>query len=125
MKPGYQTITSILIFLSIIIGIEYPSLAKKKHNPVTIIDADADGVEDGVDLCPNTPTGTAVNKHGCPIELPNCDYNSNTIQFNIASVPPDNKSTVYLLVDAQTTNIMAINTTTTFSGFVGSKTICL
>jgi len=32
------------------------------------VDSDADGVPDGVDLCPNTPTGVAVDAAGCPLD---------------------------------------------------------
>src|SRR5439155_204820 len=32
------------------------------------IDSDGDGVCDGVDTCPNTPTGCKVDEHGCPID---------------------------------------------------------
>lgn len=125
MKTSYKILTYTLIFLSTLVGIEYPIFAKSTDSSVVFTDADADGVEDTVDLCLNTPAGTSVNKHGCPIELTNCDYNTNTIQFNIATAPPINKSTIYLLVDAQTTNIIAINNTTSFSGFIGSKTYML
>jgi outer membrane protein OmpA-like peptidoglycan-associated protein len=31
-------------------------------------DADMDGVSDNKDKCPNTPTGVAVDKNGCPID---------------------------------------------------------
>jgi OOP family OmpA-OmpF porin len=30
-------------------------------------DADRDGVGDGIDRCPNTPAGTAVDANGCPL----------------------------------------------------------
>jgi OOP family OmpA-OmpF porin len=32
------------------------------------VDADGDGVSDGIDICPNTPSDSAVNKVGCPIK---------------------------------------------------------
>ncbi len=32
------------------------------------IDTDGDGVEDGTDLCPETPQGTQVDETGCPVE---------------------------------------------------------
>ncbi len=34
-------------------------------------DADMDGVSDGKDNCPDTPAGTAVDKHGCPLDRDN------------------------------------------------------
>lgn len=34
-----------------------------------IADADSDGVADGKDLCPHTPTNAKVDKDGCPIVL--------------------------------------------------------
>lgn len=38
-------------------------------------DTDADGVGDTIDLCPNTPSGTAVDVEGCPIfTLPSDNY---------------------------------------------------
>ena len=33
-------------------------------------DADNDGVEDSLDLCPATPAGTPVDASGCPIIIP-------------------------------------------------------
>lgn len=85
-------------------------------------DADADGVEDALDLCPNTTIGLSVNKHGCPVELANCDYNTSTFTFSTITQPTAGKETRFLLVDAKTTNIIQISTNTTFSGIVGTKT---
>ncbi|WP_449301153.1 di-heme oxidoredictase family protein [Pseudoalteromonas fenneropenaei] len=33
-----------------------------------VVDSDGDGVADSADICPNTPTGTAVDGSGCPID---------------------------------------------------------
>jgi len=35
---------------------------------VTVLDADHDGVPDGLDTCPGTPLGTAVDASGCPVQ---------------------------------------------------------
>src|SRR5207247_4684057 len=41
---------------------------------LTPVDSDGDGVPDGLDQCPNTPVGAAVNAEGCSIEqLCPCD----------------------------------------------------
>ena len=38
-------------------------------------DSDGDKVADTIDLCPNTPMGTAVNANGCPIfSLPSSNF---------------------------------------------------
>ncbi len=36
-------------------------------------DADGDGVTDAADLCPNTPSGTAVDANGCPANAADAD----------------------------------------------------
>jgi len=41
--------------------------AGRGHSLFVTGDADADGVPDGTDLCPNTPPGAAVNAVGCPL----------------------------------------------------------
>jgi len=39
-----------------------------------VVDSDADGVPDDIDLCPGTPTGSVVDEHGCSIDqLVPCD----------------------------------------------------
>lgn len=35
---------------------------------VEVLDSDGDGVEDGDDLCPNTPAETVVDGQGCPLD---------------------------------------------------------
>ena len=43
-------------------------------DPTSDADADADGVPDTVDQCPDTPPGTVVNAHGCSLaQLCPCD----------------------------------------------------
>ena len=37
-------------------------------------DQDGDGVEDSVDVCPNTPQGQNVDASGCPINNVSCDF---------------------------------------------------
>ncbi|GIZ09606.1 hypothetical protein FUMI01_23330 [Flavobacterium sp. UMI-01] len=45
-----------------------------------INDADNDGIEDALDLCPNTPVGTKVNSAGCAyFVLPNDNFKIQTI----------------------------------------------
>ena len=39
--------------------------------PPTPTDSDRDGVTDGLDACPGTPPGTAVDARGCPLPAPN------------------------------------------------------
>lgn len=50
-------------FMKFSAGIVY-SLGKKS-------DTDGDGVSDGRDVCPDTPSGVSVNKVGCPIDTDN------------------------------------------------------
>ncbi len=38
--------------------------------PPVLVDADGDGVADGLDRCPDTPSDTAVGEDGCPAEGP-------------------------------------------------------
>ena len=40
-----------------------------KNGVVQLSDADQDGVNDFDDQCPNTPSGTQVDKFGCPVTL--------------------------------------------------------
>lgn len=69
---------------SILSSPEYPDLEPTTYTPEVIdtyeaptsfttnknmaVDADGDGVVDSLDICPNTPFETAVNKVGCPIK---------------------------------------------------------
>lgn len=86
-----------------------------------VIDTDGDGVNDALDLCPGTTSGTQVNVHGCPVSLTNCDYN--TSSFTVVSTPaPAGVQTRYVLADALDGKIVQISNTPTFSNLVGSKT---
>lgn len=84
-------------------------------------DADNDGVNDAIDLCPGTSAGTQVNSYGCPVSLTNCDFN--TASFTVVSAQaPLGKKTVYVLADAIDGKIVQVSNTPTFSNLVGSKT---
>ena len=83
-------------------------------------DTDGDGVDDDLDLCPNTPTGTAVNAYGCPTTLATCDYT--TASFTLTSTGGTGGGIVrYILADSVGT-ILQINSTSSFSGLSGSRT---
>ncbi len=88
----------------------------------SLLDSDADGVDDAIDLCPATPIGTVVNSHGCPVESINCDYNTSSVSFETVSSEPIGKETRYLLVESSNTKIVQISATKMFTGLVGSKT---
>ena len=84
-------------------------------------DVDNDGVADLADMCPATPTGTAVNAYGCALNLSACNYNSTTL--NITSTPASPSATqvnTYILADSVGI-IKAISTTPTFSGLLRNK----
>jgi hypothetical protein len=84
-------------------------------------DADNDGVNDAIDLCPGTTVGTQVNSYGCPVSITNCDFN--TASFTVVSAQaPIGKKTVYVLADAIDGKIVQVSNTPTFSNLVGSKT---
>jgi hypothetical protein len=119
MKSIYQLSIIIVAFM---FGLSTSVYATATPPQAKVADADADGVEDGSDLCPNTPSNVKVNQHGCAIELANCDYSTSSITFGTISTPPAGKETRFLLVDSKTTNIAQVSTSTTFTGIIGSKT---
>lgn len=49
-----------------VISVGYQFGQKAKAPPV--VDSDGDGVPDGSDQCPNTPSGVAVDSVGCPLD---------------------------------------------------------
>lgn len=112
---------SLLLFLNVLDKANARNIVEDTQLTL-LADSDADGVDDTIDLCPNTPTGTTVNAHGCPIEIASCDYTSNNISFETLSTEPVGKETRYLLVDSKTTKIVQISTNKTFTGLVGSNT---
>lgn len=72
--------------------IEFPPLpdpvATRKVVPPSIAknnDFDNDGVIDELDACPNTPSGTRVDKFGCPETLPELVHFKVNVQFPTAS----------------------------------------
>lgn len=87
-----------------------------------VADSDADGVDDSIDLCPATPTGTTVNAHGCPVSLANCDYNTKDVTFQLATPAPAGKVTQYLLVNAADGKITQISSTPAFTNIEGTNT---
>ena len=83
-------------------------------------DTDGDGVADTQDLCPNTPTGTAVNAYGCPKTAATCDYSSSSI--TLTSAGGVGGGTVrYVLADSVGI-ILQVSSTASFSGLSGSHT---
>lgn len=83
-------------------------------------DTDGDGVDDAQDLCPNTPTGTAVNAYGCPTTLATCDYTSSIITLN-STTGSGGGTLRYLLADSVGT-ILQVSNVPSFSGLSGSRT---
>jgi uncharacterized repeat protein (TIGR01451 family) len=86
------------------------------------IDTDNDGVPNTIDLCPNTPAGTAVNAYGCPQSKTTCDYS--TASFTLTATGGSTGAgilTRYVLADS-TGKILQVNNTPTFTGLAGHKT---
>ncbi|CAH0997756.1 hypothetical protein EMA8858_03890 [Emticicia aquatica] len=122
IKGFFNTIClSLLLVLNVFGEANARNIIEEKQQTLAT-DSDADGVDDMIDLCPNTPSGTTVNAHGCPVEIANCDYTSNNVSFGTLSTEPVGKETRYLLVDSKSTKIVQISTTKTFTGLVGSNT---
>lgn len=48
-----------------------PVAAQVQPSPPPVVDSDHDGVSDSADRCPNTPSGAAVDEHGCPLDEDN------------------------------------------------------
>ena len=45
-------------------------------------DQDGDGVEDNIDICPDTPQGVSVDTNGCPVTNVSCDFTVVTNPFD-------------------------------------------
>jgi len=57
---------------------------------VTVLDADHDGVPDGLDTCPGTPLGTTVDGSGCPVQsapTPVLDADGDGVPDNLDQCP--------------------------------------
>lgn len=48
-----------------------PSLYLRQRPLQRAVDSDSDGVEDGADRCPNTPSGVGVDQFGCALDSDN------------------------------------------------------
>jgi hypothetical protein len=46
-------------------GLQQPVISACYQGSIAIADADADGIADDVDTCPNTPPNATVNANGC------------------------------------------------------------
>jgi OOP family OmpA-OmpF porin len=53
------------------------------------LDTDADGVPDGIDKCPETGEGVAVDEFGCPLAKPITEKIILNIQYASGSAEPD------------------------------------
>ena len=123
MKIKYIVGQLILFCVILLAGGVQKSFAKTTNETTKIVaDSDVDGVDDAVDLCPETPIGTTVNAHGCPVSLAACDYNTKDVSFQLVSSAPVGKITQYLLVDAADGKIAQISSTPAFTNIAGTKT---
>ncbi|MEZ0541288.1 hypothetical protein [Fibrella arboris] len=87
-----------------------------------LADSDADGVDDATDLCPGTPTGTAVNAYGCPLAVAGCDYTTSTVTLTSSGGSSGTAVTTRYVLASNTGTILQISPTASFSGLSGTAT---
>lgn len=87
-----------------------------------VADADLDGVDDAVDLCPGTPAGTAVNLYGCPLSVSTCDYTTSTVTLSSTGGSSGATVTTRYVLASNTGTIMQVSPTASFTGLTGTAT---
>jgi len=124
-KQHICLLLGLCVGLWLVVGPSYAAPAASEISPGPgsgwLVDSDADGVDDTVDLCPGTPTGTAVNAYGCPLSLENCDYTTATVTLTSAGGSSGTATTSYVLA-SNTGTILQINPTASFTGLSGTGT---
>lgn len=87
-----------------------------------LVDSDGDGVADERDVCPNTPTGTAVNTYGCPWEVSQCDYTTSTITLSSSGGSTGAGISTRYVLTTNTGQIVQVASVPTFNGLSGTAT---
>lgn len=85
-------------------------------------DLDKDGVENDLDLCPNTPANTQVNEYGCPISI-SCNLGTTSVSVLASpnNFPSATQVSSYVLTDSLGV-ILQISNIPTFAGLAEGKT---
>ncbi|NID12995.1 hypothetical protein [Fibrivirga algicola] len=87
-----------------------------------LVDSDLDGVDDTADLCPDTPTGVAVNAYGCPLARETCDYTTATVTLTSAGGSSGSAVATRYVLASNTGTILQVNETASFTGLSGTAT---
>ncbi|GAB3022956.1 hypothetical protein [Spirosoma pulveris] len=87
-----------------------------------VADADRDGVDDSVDLCPGTAAGVAVSVYGCPLDLAACDYTTSTVTLKSAGGSTGSTLTTRYVLASNTGTILQVSATPSFTGLTGTAT---
>lgn len=66
--------------------------------PAGLRDSDGDGVIDERDLCPGTPPGTRVDRHGCPLDAI-VELRGVTFELDSARLRPDSETILAYAID--------------------------
>ncbi|SOE20525.1 hypothetical protein SAMN06298216_1014 [Spirosomataceae bacterium TFI 002] len=103
-KPSIRNkMRGALYLFTLIFAVHYIGLAASSTIPklsLALVDSDNDGVDDDIDLCPDTPANTIVNAYGCPITSA-CNLTNNSISFIAApSNPSPSQVTQYIMADS-------------------------
>ncbi|WP_019987574.1 hypothetical protein [Rudanella lutea] len=123
-KKMYLWLLGLTVWFGQLGGVAWATTPRDAYILTTpwLADSDLDGVDDAVDLCPGTPTGTPVNAYGCPVSLSTCDYNTSTVSLmSTGGSSGTSVTTAYVLTDAAGT-ILQVRPTATFSGLSGTAT---
>ncbi|MEZ0538342.1 hypothetical protein [Fibrella arboris] len=112
------------LWLMISPGLAAGALAANNDGLVStwLADTDADGVTDAADLCPGTPTGTAVNAYGCPLAVAGCDYTTSTVTLTSSGGTAGTTGLTRYVLASNTGTILQINPTASFTGLSGTAT---
>lgn len=116
---------SIFICLSLQLGVSYASGPPMGETDVVVpvlADSDGDGVDDSIDLCPNTPLGEVVNAYGCPTTKTTCDYSTSVVTLNTTGGSSGTTITTRYILASSTGMILQVNTIPTFNGLSGTAT---
>ncbi|GAB2552906.1 hypothetical protein [Spirosoma aerophilum] len=87
-----------------------------------VADADLDGVDDSVDLCPGTASGLPVNVYGCPLSISVCDYTTSTVMLTSAGGSTGGTTNTRYVLASNTGTILQVSTTPSFTGLTGTAT---